>query len=61
MPTPVRLPGLAHQLVAGRPVTVQTPDIEVLLDTTLMALILGQSLTAPHDSLSMLHKILNLS
>eukprot|EP00667_Euglena_gracilis_P003018 EG_transcript_3026 len=45
MPTPVRLPGLAHQLVAGRPVTVQTPDIEVLLDTTLMALILENAIS----------------
>lgn len=47
VPTPVQLPGLAHQLVAGRPITVQAPDIEVLLDTILIALILGQSVASP--------------
>eukprot|EP00667_Euglena_gracilis_P002551 EG_transcript_2551 len=44
-PTPVHLPSLAHQLVAGRPVAVQVPDLEVLLDATLMALILENAIS----------------
>eukprot|EP00667_Euglena_gracilis_P003291 EG_transcript_3301 len=44
-PTPVHLPGLAHQLVAGRPIAVQVPDLEVLLDATLMALILENAIS----------------
>eukprot|EP00667_Euglena_gracilis_P009770 EG_transcript_9932 len=45
VPTPVRLKGLAQQLVAGRPITVQAPDVEVLLDATLMALILENAIS----------------
>eukprot|EP00667_Euglena_gracilis_P005485 EG_transcript_5524 len=44
-PTPVRLPGLAHQLVAGRPIAVLVPDLEVLLDATLMSLILENGIS----------------
>eukprot|EP00667_Euglena_gracilis_P003783 EG_transcript_3794 len=42
---PVSLSGLAHQLAAGRPITVRAPDTVVPLDTTLLSLILENAIS----------------